>query len=128
MKIVRVGGSVISGIKNKNPGVEYAVDISPSEWLYLLHHARYVVTNSFHGTAFSINFRKDFYVEFSSATNSRLEHITNMLGLCSRIVREGTAAASERCDYSVTEKVLPELRESSIAYLESALCEDLSNG
>ena len=41
----------------------------------MLHHARYVFTNSFHGTAFSINYRKDFYVEFSSLTNSRLEPV-----------------------------------------------------
>lgn len=128
MKIVSVGGNAISNFKNKDPDVEYAVDISPSEWLYLLHRARYVVTNSFHGTAFSINYRKDFYVEFSSATNSRLEHITKMLDLRSRIVREEMAAASERCDYTVTEKLLPELRANSLSYLKNALCEDLING
>lgn len=37
------------------------LDIGPSEWLSLIHSASFIATNSFHGTAFSINFEKDFF-------------------------------------------------------------------
>lgn len=37
-------------------------DDGPSEWISLLKNANYVVTNSFHGTAFSILFHKTFFV------------------------------------------------------------------
>ena len=120
LKIVAVGGNPLKQRRQKDDFIRYAVDIDPEEWLYLLHHARYVFTNSFHGTAFSINYRRDFYVEFSSRTNSRLEQITRMLGLTDRIVGEvlpdGTGA-----DYSMTESVLPKIRGASMKYLAAAL-------
>ena len=128
MRIVVIGGNRMRNMKKRDSMLSYAVDISPSEWLYLIHHARYVVTNSFHGTAFSVNFRKDFYVEFSSATNSRLEHITDVLGLKDRIVSDGMVAIPSKCDYSVANEVLPILRGNSVKYLENALSEDVSNG
>jgi|LAHS01.1.fsa_nt_gb hypothetical protein len=36
-------------------------DCSPWDFVYLLAHASLVVTNSFHGTAFSLIFHRDFY-------------------------------------------------------------------
>ncbi len=35
-------------------------DCSPQEWLWLIHHAQYVVTDSFHGLVFSTLFSKKF--------------------------------------------------------------------
>ena len=52
--------AVIRG-KNKNPMLDYAVDASPEQWLYIINHARYVFTNSFHGTVLSLQFQKQFY-------------------------------------------------------------------
>jgi hypothetical protein len=115
-------------MKTRGSSIEYASDISPEQWLYLVNHARYVVTNSFHGTAFSITFRKDFYVEFSSATNSRLEHITRMLGLESRVVREGMAVEPADCDYTVAEERLPNLLADSYKFLKEALDKGENDG
>ncbi len=121
LRVIAVGGNIIKSLKSRGGMIEYASDISPEQWLYLVDHARYVVTNSFHGTAFSINFRKDFYVEFSSATNSRLAHITTVLGLESRVVREGMQAQPADCDYTVAEERLPILCDESLKYLKEAL-------
>jgi hypothetical protein len=50
---------------------------NPQEWLGYFINAKYIVTNSFHGTAFSINFNKNFFVDLLSPlpenVNSRLE-------------------------------------------------------
>lgn len=35
-------------------------DCSPEEWLWLIHHARLVITDSFHGVVFSTIFKKNF--------------------------------------------------------------------
>ena len=116
MKLVVVGGNFL---KKKMEGVEYAVDIGPGQWLYLMRHARFVVTNSFHGTAFSINFRKDFYLDLSARTNSRLVQIAQAMGLEDRIVNgplEPSAA-----DYTIAEQVLPKMRQASLDYLNQAL-------
>ena len=116
MKLVVVGGNIL---KKNMDGVEYAVDICPGEWLYLMRHARYVLTNSFHGTAFSIHFRKDFYLELSARTNSRLVQIAQALGLENRIV-DGPLEPSA-ADYTVAEQVLPKMRQASLDYLKQAL-------
>ncbi len=120
LKIVVVGGNRLKQWTQRDEQIRYAPDIGPEQWLYLLHHARYVFTNSFHGTAFSINYHKDFYVEFSSLTNSRLEQITRSLGLGGQVlgaaVPDGTPA-----DYTVADQVLPQMRKASMDYLNQAL-------
>lgn len=121
MKVVIVGGNVVRWIRNKKKNIDYAWDIEPREWLYLLNHANCVVTNSFHGTAFSINYEKDFYVEFSSLTNSRLEHLVRATGLHRRVVREGCAPYEEHIEYESVNKVINELREESLEYLKEAI-------
>ena len=120
LKIVAVGGNLLTQWKHRNENITYAVDISPEEWLYLLHHARYVFTNSFHGTAFSINYRKDFYVELSSMTNSRLIQITQMLGLSGQIVGQEPPTGAA-VDYSFTDQILPQFCKTSKDYLSAAL-------
>lgn len=120
-KLIIVGGNSIQKRKNKNKMIDYAVDASPGEWLYLVRHAKYVVTNSFHGTAFSIIFRRNFYLECSSYTNSRLEHITGMLGLSDRIVKKDDDIIPSAIDYSKNEEKLAELTESSMNYLKNSL-------
>ena len=120
LKIVVAGGNLLNRWKEKDDQIRYAVDVGPEEWLYLLHHARYVFTNSFHGTAFSVNYHKDFYVEFSSLTNSRLEQITMALGLTGQIVGEASLTGAA-VNYSVADHVLAQMRKDSKAYLMNAL-------
>ena len=119
MKLVIIGGNPIRKIKKKD-NVEYAVDIGPGQWLYLMHNARYILTNSFHGTAFAINFRKDFYVEYSAKTNSRLIHILEVLGLTDRVV--GTEAIHPTSvNYTIAERELLQLQKEAWTYLQQAL-------
>lgn len=120
LKIVVVGGNALKNLMKKDEQIRYAVDISPEQWLFLVHRARYVFTNSFHGTAFSINYRRDFYVEFSSLTNSRLEQITRTLGLGGQIVGEDNLTGAA-VNYTVADQVLPQIREASLNYLANAL-------
>lgn len=128
LTMVVVGGSLARNLKNRDPRVRYTVDLSPAQWLRMIHQARYVVTNSFHGTAFSVIYRKDFYLELSSLTNSRLLQIVQALGLEDRIVRKGEAIAPSAIDYSAVEKRLSPLVDSSREYLEKALREEKDNG
>lgn len=119
-KILIVGGNVIQKIANHNPNIIYACDLDPREWLYLLHGASYVITNSFHGTAFAINYHKDFFVEFSSLTNARLENIVRTFGLENRIVRPEMKNIETKTDYTYTDQILPELRKTSLQFLQKA--------
>lgn len=66
--------------------VEYTA--GPSEFLGWLHKAEYVVTNSFHATAFSILYQKRFMVFLHSRLGARTRGVLRAHGLESRIYRE----------------------------------------
>lgn len=46
-------------------GIKQIKDVGPAEFLGLVQKAEYVVTNSFHGTVFSVNFHKNFFAVMS---------------------------------------------------------------
>ncbi len=63
--------------------------IGPCEFIWLVKNASYVVTDSFHGTAFSIIFRKNFWIYCSDRSKSlsdRIEFILKNFGLTQRLV------------------------------------------
>ena len=65
------------------------LSVGPREWLGYIHNAEYVVTNSFHGTVFSILFGKKFFAEVSDKVNpstSRLMTLLSMFGFEDRII------------------------------------------
>jgi len=118
IKIIFVGGNPVQKLKNKNPLLEYAVDASPEEWLYLISNARYVFTNSFHGTAFSIIYRKDFFVEYPGFANSRLVQLLSSLGLEKRAIKEYTDITCDAVDYAEVDVKLSAIRENSLEFLK----------
>lgn len=58
----------------------------PAEFLGYIHHADYIVTNSFHAMAFSIIFHKAFLVFAHSNRNARLENVLEQCELQERMV------------------------------------------
>lgn len=102
-------------------GIEYRRTASPEEFLGLIENADYVVTNSFHGTAFSINFRKSFYVELDTkgGRNTRAESLMKILGINGREITECTYSGSDSSiDWDHAEQVLSEERKKALSYLE----------
>lgn len=56
-------------------------------WLSYFRDAAYVITDSFHGTAFSINYNKDFFVFLNDQRgNSRFDSLLSLFNLKDRIV------------------------------------------
>src|SRR5699024_1788021 len=56
----------LAGARRKIEGArEMVFDAAPREFLGLFQHASAVVTNSFHGAAFSLQFKKDFFTSMS---------------------------------------------------------------
>lgn len=48
--------------------------LGPAEWLWFIHHAEYVITNSFHGTVFSLLFHRPFWVALNDkASDARMQ-------------------------------------------------------
>jgi len=107
----------------KRSGIRNIHSVGPREWLGLFQNAAYIVTNSFHGAAFAINFNKELFVEYlpkTSKVNSRLENILGMFGLKNRLIKYGVNEESGKMiDYKKVNKTLKEEREISMKYLMS---------
>ena len=88
-------------------------------FLSYLKYAEYVLTNSFHGTAFSVIFEKNFYNFTSDFYSSRTTNILQQLGLLNRIPEKLDDVSLQNIDYS---KILPkrqQLIEEAYSYLNT---------
>lgn len=78
-------------------GGRYNYTASVEEFLSLIYHADYVVSNSFHGVAFSIIFQKQFFAIGMGNKADRVLSLLNLLGLKERYVN--TRIPIEKVDY-----------------------------
>lgn len=118
----------LCGIRRKvHPHARQVLDAGPAEFLDLFRNAAYVVTNSFHGTVFSVQFHRPFFTavspaELAAPERSRTASILSRLGLEARIVGTGTTAAlTDTIDWDAAEAALAQQRQESMDYLRSAL-------
>ena len=97
---------------------------SVEEWLTTLKNADYVLTDSYHGSIFSIIFEKQF-LTFNNKRRGedRFHTLFDALKLQDRLIEPSSSVESvyERIDYPSINSKLQELREESISYLKSAL-------
>lgn len=96
-------------------------DIGPSEFLRYIADAAYVLTNSFHGTAFSILLEKNFLVIDNKARGSRITDLLQLAGLTDRLTEDDTRMFNTQIDYSAVETRLNAAREHSRSFLLNAL-------
>ncbi len=110
-------------------------DISPVDFVSLLSNAKYVCTDSFHGTLFSIIFERQFVTFYrvdprnSKSTHSRINSIFAITGLQSRIAdRNITDKIRIPIDYSQVNQRIGALRAKSLEFLNRALQQRKSEG
>lgn len=100
---------------------------SPREWLGLFQNAAAVVTNSFHGTVFSILFNRPFYSVSLTGEKAkragRMKDLCDQLGLGERFVSGDEQLLFDELDWITVNARLKELRASSLQYLEQALAD-----
>lgn len=92
-----------------------------------LNHIKYadiVLTDSFHGTAFSLNYSKQFVCVPAPRYNSRIESILRMVGLSSRLIcdsESGLSAANDAIPYTEVSEKIDAMRDSSVLFLRRVL-------
>lgn len=92
-------------------------------FLRLMEGADFVVASSFHGTAFALNFNKDFITITPDRFNIRMESLVREFGVAGRVVTTDFVSIDtlQPIDYpSVNQKLTME-RERSIQFLNKAL-------
>lgn len=118
----------LAGMRRRVPGAKKVIlDAGPKEFLGLFEHAAYVVTNSFHGTVFSLQFEKPFFTAVSPKERkhpekSRIFHLLNLVGQTDRIIGlPNTASTEAEIAYGMVKERLAAEREQSLAFLRSNL-------
>ncbi|WP_187367648.1 polysaccharide pyruvyl transferase family protein [Bacteroides bouchesdurhonensis] len=102
-------------------------NVGPSEFLGLIRDAEYVVTDSFHGTIFSINYGVNFYSfnkrnnEDRISDNDRISVFLEELELSDRFRQDDDARISPDINYNNSTIFLNKLRDMSMQYLLSLL-------
>ena len=101
---------------------DYDFTASPADWLGYMAGAAYVVTNSFHGVAFSLNFHKQFFYELPpehAGVGSRLSNIVSRYGVTDRAL--DVASIENTIDFTRVEQQLEEDRTCANVYLDEIL-------
>lgn len=96
---------------------------NPSDFLSLMYYADYVVTNSFHGTAFSINLNKQFWVYMPSKFSTRVKSLLDLCKINNRQLTDeiDTKNINEVIDYTDVNNILNNERQKAFDFLQNAL-------
>ena len=105
----------------KSDGVEKRLDAGPGEFLTLIKNAEFVVTNSFHGTVFSIIYEKAFFASTPSIRGGRILDLLDLLELSDRCMQDNEVSFDAPIDYGRVKALLKENREISIRYINDMI-------
>ena len=123
---------IIGVSSNQNDGVWMNIlpnNIGPREFLWLIHNAEAVFTDSYHGTIFSLIYHKDFvtFERFDASDeicqNSRISQLADYFNIGNRIIniKQTESISIKEVDYFEFERELTKYRELSITFLREAL-------
>ncbi len=121
LPIVSLNGSLFT---NRIYDAKIIKNAGPLEFLRLVRDASFVITTSFHGTAFSLNFEKPFFsIINNSEKDTRMTDLLKSVGAEDRALmyNSGTFNTSLEMDYSNITPRLVEIRNNSFEYLKEAL-------
>lgn len=108
-------------------GIQHLYDVGPKEFISIFNQAAYVITDSFHGTAFSVNFNIPFTTLLNpvSNMNGRVKSLLRLTGLIeSRVIYDDgndRIPTELNVDFSEVNRIIDAQRLHSIDYLKTAL-------
>lgn len=116
----------------KTTSITNIPDAGPAEFISLIANANYLITNSFHGTAFAINLSVQFYTVLSATkkNNSRMESLLGLVELKKRLVRDDIVIEkidiTSQIDFTPVQILLQKEREKSKEYLKRIISSQIS--
>lgn len=98
-----------------NPKVE--------DFLALIDNAKYVITDSFHATAFSINFNTEFIIVYPEKFSTRLQSLLELNGLINRVAKDekDLEIIKDRIDFKRVNNIMQNERNKSFEWLRNNL-------
>lgn len=104
-------------------------DAGPDDFVNIIRNASYILTDSFHGSVFSILHHKQFitlnrYMDSGNSRNSRIDSLCKLLGLSTRRYSEEQNIYEQMCasiEYRMVDQKINKLRAKSLDFLSKAL-------
>lgn len=96
--------------------------VGPRDFINLIANANHVVTNSFHGTAVSVIFRKQFTVVPYKGTENRVLSLLKILNLETGIYENNIC---KTIDYSTVDSILQRERNKAKKFIQNVIGEGL---
>lgn len=112
------------GLKAIIQSADKNATLSVEDWLSMIANSSLVVTDSFHGSVFSILFHRDFYSIVNIARGgTRFSSLLSPLGLEYRMgdVSQFTLTEPSPIDWQQVDKILDKHRQDSMNFLTNAL-------
>ncbi|MFZ2284905.1 MAG: polysaccharide pyruvyl transferase family protein [Lutibacter sp.] len=124
-KIIRINGKFFDYF---NKSMQYILDAGPAQWLGLFANASLILGQSFHATAFAVNFERPFIPILRGDDNhdSRQLQFLKLIGLENRAITVGDKFPEVdksllEVDFKAPIEVLDKERKNSIIFLINAL-------
>ncbi len=113
-------GDAVSGIEAK-----FLNQVGPKAWIGLIQGAKHIITDSFHGTIFSIMLNNNFMVLCNEIDKeTRINHLLMMTGLTSHITDDysiGYFISDKVIDKAIVLDKIEAQKKESISFLTNAL-------
>lgn len=120
LEIIYISDSFKKRIKGK-----YKYTLSPTEWLGYFFNAKYIITNSFHGLAFSLILNKNFFVELQkppATGNARLEQLIELFKVQDRKIINGrNENINSDINWGYINNIIESEKNKSLLYLEAII-------
>lgn len=106
--------------------LEVCADYGPKEFMESIYGAELVVTDSYHGTILSLNFKKNVYsICGKQGSEFRKTDVLGLLGLEDRIISDVSDLAEidlKNTNYSNADSQIDKLRKCGKEYLATTIC------
>lgn len=117
------GLEIVQGINNRhNISRDREIVNSPNSFLQFFYSAEYIITDTFHGTAFSVNLQKQFVV--IERSKNKVNDLLSRLEFVDRLAKENESLIpflSESIDYGMRYAAVEKFRNDSLSFLRKAI-------
>ena len=104
-------------------GIPRKLDVGPCEFLSMIKNAEFVVTNSFHGTAFATTLERPYVSVVTGKADTRMHSLLEQLGLADHLATKENVNVDKMLatDFIPVQEKKVALRQTSFNFLKSAL-------
>ncbi len=112
---------------NATKGSTMRYDAGVEEFLSLIKYSEMVITNSFHGMIFSVQFRKPFIAFSRSECDTKILELLELFGIKDRLLISGNEQSPKEIDYEKVHHNIEKARTESLTFLKKELTEYIND-